>query len=580
MVAAAVLGWASLAAAQYVRLDRCNPANWKSGEAFEVRLEGSGLEEVEVWTSFPATIERIEEKAPRFRITTDYVGPGAVRAHSKNGLSNLAYVTVGGTTSTAVASTGKTILKDAQELEIPAIVHGKTPKLGRHYFRFTCQSDDPIVLHAVAMSSDFDGVITLREGGTGRRLKQADDGPVHGVNPWLSFTPRSGAEYVVELLDSEYRDQQYELRIAKAEPLPALAGVRHEERSEPQAVASFDVLSGALEKPGDLDAFSFAVTERTFFRVKPSVRAVQSPVVPRLKILKADGGVLAQTPAEAFDERELKLWIDKGEGYQVTIEDALGRHGAECRYQIEFQRIDPFELTVPPQREKKHPLLDKFLVVPGGFFEVPIHVRRSGYNEAIDVLLSSDLKLTLRSEGIPSGKNDANLRIQVPTDLKPGSFHELQIRGKSQHGEKSYEVPLRSEGVLQERDPGATIPESADGVLAVRVLAAPFNVTVEAPKEVTVGQQVKVPVTLAWFQSRKFHTSLSIVGAPGGVHVGNKNMNDQTVTESLDLKVDNKDLTELKDLKVQVRVNYHNQALFVESEPFTIRIAGKDEEKK
>lgn len=579
MAAAAVLGASHLASAQYVRLDRCKPAEWKSGEAFEVQLEGGGLEEVSMWTSFPATIERLEEKAPRFRITTNHVGPGAVRAHSKNGVSNLVFVTVGRSKQAAVASASKTVLADAQELQVPVVLHGKATKFAAHYFRFTCLSDDPVVIHALARGSDFDGVITLREGGTGRRLKQADDGPVHGVNPWLLFTPKSGAEYVVELQDSEYRDQPYELRIAKVEPPPALAGIRHEEKSEPQVVASFDVLSGVLEKAGDVDAFAFSVPERAFYRVTPMVRAVQSPVTPRIKILKPDGGVLVQTPAEAFGERELMVWLDKGEGYQVSMEDALGQHGPNCRYQIAFEPTNPFELTVPPQREKRYPLHDKFLVVPGGLFEVPVHVRRTGYNEAIELALVSEQKMSLLTSVIPAGKNDANLRVQVPANLEPGSFHSLRFVGKSQQGERSYEVPLGSKMVLVERDPGALIPESVDGVLAVRVLATPFEVKVEAPEEVTLGQQVKLPVTLEWRPGRKFNTTLSIVGAPSGVQVGTKNMNDKTVAENLDLKVDNKDLAELKDLKVQVRVNYHNQTFFVESAPFSIRIAGKDDEK-
>ncbi|MEC9055004.1 MAG: hypothetical protein VX633_06840, partial [Verrucomicrobiota bacterium] len=101
--------------AQHVRLERCEPAVIQSGAATEIRLHGGGLEGVSLWTSFPAEVERIEEKAPRFRISTKHVGAGALRVHSEHGVSNLVYLVIADGKQPLLASENKTTAAEAQK---------------------------------------------------------------------------------------------------------------------------------------------------------------------------------------------------------------------------------------------------------------------------------------------------------------------------------------------------------------------------------------------------------------------------------------------------------------------------------
>ena len=103
-----LIAWPSGLQAQHVRLERCEPAVIQSGVPTEVRLHGGGLEGVVLWTSFPAEIERIAEGEPLFRISTDHLGPGALRVHSDDGVSNLVYLTVRDGEDSLVATLGKT----------------------------------------------------------------------------------------------------------------------------------------------------------------------------------------------------------------------------------------------------------------------------------------------------------------------------------------------------------------------------------------------------------------------------------------------------------------------------------------
>ena len=160
--------------AQHVRLDRCEPTAIRSGVPTEIRLHGGGLEGVALWTSFPAKVERIDEKAPRFRISTDQVGAGALRVHSEHGVSNLVYLTVTDGERPRVPSQNKSNAAEAQVIEIPACIEGNSPNLGSHFFRFRARKGQGILLRAESRGSDFDGVLTLRSA-AGKRLAQADD---------------------------------------------------------------------------------------------------------------------------------------------------------------------------------------------------------------------------------------------------------------------------------------------------------------------------------------------------------------------------------------------------------------------
>jgi len=569
--------------AQHVRLDRCEPTAIRSGVPTEIRLHGGGLEGVALWTSFPAKVERIDEKAPRFRISTDQVGAGALRVHSEHGVSNLVYLTVTDGERPRVPSQNKSNAAEAQVIEIPACIEGSSPNLGSHFFRFRARKGQGILLRAESRGSDFDGVLTLRSA-AGKRLAQADDSQIDGFDPRIEFTAPAEGDYLLELMDSQYRGgKAYQLVLEGPPDVhggdshgPASSGISEEvpvENGEKDLVSQhvIDGREGLVRIP-------LALEERRFVTLTATARKLRSPAIPRLRVLKADGGVVSEAPSDVFEERELQLWLDAG-SYQIQVLDAFGRRGPDQRFElgIHFSK-PPFALSIPGQKDKKHPLLDRFVAVPGGVFLIPVQCQRSQFAPAIGLKLESSLSCRAEQALVAENQGSAGLRLRLPADATPGTLYDLRVRGVADLQDRSYGARLETRQVLRERDAAAEIPEAANGVLALRVMKPPFGIEVVAPGEIEKGSTVKIPVKLAWSEGkRRFNTKLRINGLPEGVHCGEKGLNDKTDAVELELKVDSPRENELVNLVVEVEVDFHRQPLRVESKPFMVKLREKQQ---
>lgn len=569
--------------AQHVRLDRCEPTVIRSGVPTEIRLHGGGLEGVVLWTSFPAKVERIDEKAPRFRLSTDQIGAGALRVHSEHGVSNLVYLTVTDGERPVVTSQNKSTAAGAQAIEIPASIEGSSPSLGSHFFRFRASKGQVMILRAESRGSDFDGVLTLRSD-TGKRLAQADDSQIDGFDPRIEFTAPSEGDYLLELMDSQYRGgKAYQL---------VLEGPSHRGGADPNVTPPSGISEEVLVEDSEKDLVSehvidgregfvripLALEERRFVTLMAAARKLRSPAIPRLRFLKADGEVVAEVPSDVFEERELQLWVEAG-SYQIQVHDAFGRRGQDQRFElaIHFSK-PPFALSIPGQKDKKHPLLDKFVAVPGGVFLIPVQCQRKQFTPAIGLKLESSLSCRAEQALIAENQGSAGLRLRLPADATPGSLHDLRVWGVADLGDRSYGARLETRQVLRERDAAAQIPEAANGVLALRVMAPPFGIEVDVPGEIEKGSTVKIPVKLAWPEGkRRFNTKLRINGLPEGVHCGEKGLNDKTDSLELELKVDSPRENELVNLVVEVEVDFHRQPLRVESSPFIVKLREKQQ---
>ena len=182
-----------MAGAQVLKIDRCEPAALKTAFANEVTLHGPNLEHADLWASFPATIERLDEKVPRFRITTDFTGRGALRAHSERGSSNWLFIDIGGSDENIVACEKRGEIGAAQTLELPVTLEGKTLPQSPTFYRFEARTGQaPVVARGQVDEMDVEarresardcdhellGIGTWRHGtdGCGQRSRHHDPG--------------------------------------------------------------------------------------------------------------------------------------------------------------------------------------------------------------------------------------------------------------------------------------------------------------------------------------------------------------------------------------------------------------------
>ena len=177
---------------------------------------------------------------------------------------------------------------------------------------------------------------------------------------------------------------------------------------------------------------------------------------------------------------------------------------------------------------------------------------------------------------VPGGKGSAGFRLRLPSDTVAGTLHHFGVRGVSEFEGSSYETRLETRQVLKERDGAADVPESINGLLAVRVMKPPLKVEVAPPGDVAKGAVVKVPVTLRWEEgSRRFSSKVRMVGLPGGIESGEKSLDDKTSSVELELKIGNPEQVELTGLVVEVEIDFHRHPLRIESPPFSLKIRDK-----
>ena len=83
-------------------------------------------------------------------------------------------------------------------------------------------------------------------------------------------------------------------------------------------------------------------------------------------------------------------------------------------------------------------------------------------------------------------------------------------------------------------------------------------------------------MTLNWEEGgRRFSSKVRIVGLPRGIESGEKSLDDKTSSVELELKVGNPEQAELKDVVVEVEIDFHRHPLRIESSPLTLKIRDK-----
>ncbi|NIP92598.1 MAG: hypothetical protein GWO24_03665, partial [Akkermansiaceae bacterium] len=217
-----------------------------------------------------------------------------------------------------------------------------------------------------------------------------------------------------------------------------------EESDAPVDLGEDASVAGVLETTGDTDTFRFDLVEKRFVTITPTARALGSPVIPRLRLTDTSGDVIAETPADLFEEQPLRLWLDPGSGYRLSIRDAFGRSGRECRYHLEVDRkAVPFELSAQGQRDKKHPLPDKFVAVPGGLFDIPVQCHRHQFDPAIDLGVESSWGCRGEAGQIAGKQGHGNLRVRLPHHGEAGHLRHVWVSGRAGLDGREFESHLQ-----------------------------------------------------------------------------------------------------------------------------------------
>ncbi|HZW30435.1 MAG TPA: pre-peptidase, partial [Isosphaeraceae bacterium] len=185
--------------------------------------------------------------------------------------------------------------------------------------------------------------------------------------------------------------------------------------------------SGRIDPPGDQDAFRLTLRkdDRRVFRVE--ARALGMPLDPVLRILGADGKLLAEADDTGRNSRDLeRSFTAPADGeYRLVVRDLNGRGGPRFAYLLSVLAPGPdFALTLPA---------DRFEVTPGKPSKIAVAIQRKDGDVGPIEITAEDLPAGVSVTPATSKPGDASARsvtleISAGDGACPGPFH---VTGKT-----------------------------------------------------------------------------------------------------------------------------------------------------
>jgi len=519
----AAAGLSAIAAAPDI--DSISPLGIRPGAPTEIVLTGSDLAESDqLWTSFPASVERVGER--HFRITADAaVGTGVLRTYGSNGVSNPAFILMDDLATIAGAKTNNT-LASAHSITFGSAVDGVCPELNYAWFKVALKKGQRISLEVVAsrIGSKLDSVLRVVNA-AGRELARNDDAPGLSGDSYVSLTAPESGDYFVELRDVNYGGGTsffYRLRVGDfplvTAAFPAMAGqgsttlfqlagpggeagrmkakaltnssvVRlaikgHEGSAFARAIPRLtkeivekepndtranlfsiaDGINGRFDKAQDRDLYEFASRKGERVEFRAATRSLGSACDAMLTLESVDGKRLGRSNPSMADEGVLAYSFPSNGTYRLVVEEAAGAFGPHLVYHIAAEQ-GGLALSL----ETEH-----VSAPPGKTFDLKVIAGRGEFKGAITLAVDGPAgPLAITNNVIAEGKSNVTVKVMVPESLAPGTLHELTVSGSAKRDGK--EVHARASTAPAWRRPLPLMlypPPEFEGVLVLGVTTA------------------------------------------------------------------------------------------------------------
>jgi hypothetical protein len=198
------------------------------------------------------------------------------------------------------------------------------------------------------------------------------------------------------------------------------------------AIAVPAVINGRIEAPGDVDAYLFEAKPGEAFSFEVLARRIQSELDSNLRILNAQGAVLAevddlQLHRTGYADSWLENWTAPAAGkYTIEIRDLHLRGGPQFTYAISVTRSQPY-FTLETDT-------DKTLLAPG--MAAPIYVRvvrKNGFAGEVQLAVEGlPPGVTATCGRILAGGNDGCIILRAAANAAAGAAN-LRITGAATH---------------------------------------------------------------------------------------------------------------------------------------------------
>jgi hypothetical protein len=187
------------------------------------------------------------------------------------------------------------------------------------------------------------------------------------------------------------------------------------DRNNPQPIDTPITVSGRIDPPHDVDAFSIVLKKDDKRQIKVEARAIGSPLDPVLAVFDSKGKQLEEVDDVKESADPALLFTAPADGtYRLEVRDRFQHGGDRYFYRLRIVTPEPaFVLTTAA---------DQFVLTAGGTLEVPITVERlNGFAQAIE-LNALDLPAGVECPPvrIAGGMKAAKLQVSASKDAVSG----------------------------------------------------------------------------------------------------------------------------------------------------------------
>jgi hypothetical protein len=243
-------------------------------------------------------------------------------------------------------------------------------------------------------------------------------------------------------------------------------------------------LNGVIEKPGDVDFFTFHARNGQTYDIRVFARQVRSPLDPVIGLFAKNAGQIAANDDSGGPDSYIRFNPPRDGDFVISVSDHLKKGGPEYTYRVEISSVTPrLELSTPNESLRRGTSVMAVSVPKGNRQAILIQARREDFGGAV----------TLSADNLPPGVTVESDEMTAGNTVIPVLFHadaKAPIGAKFAHvvgrpSDNSKQVPCEftstAELVLGQNN----VPFWTRTVesLAVAVAEeAPFSVAIVQPK--------------------------------------------------------------------------------------------------
>ena len=225
-------------------------------------------------------------------------------------------------------------------------------------------------------------------------------------------------------------------------------------------------VNGILGDEADRDYFQFAAVKGQAISFKAVSRSLGSPALLFMRLLKADGGQLAETAVSAEEEFTLTHTFAADGIYHLMVYDLLRRGGPEYAYRVEMASNVGFSLSL---KNDKATAIKFITTLKTGAFALDVQCARRGFDGPITLSLGNAAAgFQLINNVIPKAAKTHRVLLTVPPDAQAADLHALRVVGTADHEGRQLSSVVSTAALVRARKPVISYPPSwIDGLLTV-----------------------------------------------------------------------------------------------------------------